>query len=524
MSRVGLNSFAAADTEADAQLSDESRAAGLRADEFNEEYFTVGTLGAIRYVVQGLRDMPGRKAAVIFSESMNVLQSEGINTRMYDALRQMTDAANRAGVVLYSIDPRGLQTFMPTAADRVGGSPNAAGELVAARQTKYFNSQDGLNILAQETGGLFLKDDNDIAGALRRVVNDQTGYYLLGYSPQEGTFTTGKEKYHRVSIHVKRPGLQVRTRAGFFSVPDSERAPLVPRTRGEQIASAFASPFGANGIRVRLSSTFTNSVKLGSYVHSELFIDPNHLQFADTDDGMKKAVFDVVTLTSGDKGQEIDRKDTTYTLRVKPESFKVLQQQGLVYRVNQPVKQAGAFQMRAVVRDTASQQMGTASQFIEVPDVKKKRFALSGIWLQATTSEFARKQGMMAVDAPGGEAENASEGSMAVRRFYQGQALTYGYLVFNAQLSGPGKRPQVETRMRLFRDGKLTFSGQLSTLQPDERQDLARVIAGGLLRLGANMTPGQYVLQVVATDKLAKSKYSLATQSIDFEVLPRQAK
>jgi hypothetical protein len=45
-------------------------------------------------------------------------------------------------------------------------------------------------------------------------------------------------------------------------------------------------------------------------------------------------------------------------------------------------------------------------------------------------------------------------------------------------------------------------------------------MADGRVALGANMPPGEYVLQVTVTDKLAKSKFNTATQSMDFEIEP----
>ena len=74
-------------------------------------------------------------------------------------------------MVIYSIDPRGLPTLSLTAADNVdpGRNPKPLGERMQERHTEYFQSQDGLNYLAQETGGLFIHDTNDISGGIRTV-------------------------------------------------------------------------------------------------------------------------------------------------------------------------------------------------------------------------------------------------------------------------------------------------------------------------------------------------------------------
>ncbi|MGH9960268.1 MAG: hypothetical protein ACREBC_24615, partial [Pyrinomonadaceae bacterium] len=69
----------------------------------------------------------------------------------------------------------------------------------------------------------------------------------------------------------------------------------------------------------------------------------------------------------------------------------------------------------------------------------------------------------------------------------------------------------------LFQNGKQVFGGKelpLETTQPD----LKRLGVGGALQLGTDMTPGEYILQIVVTDSLADEKRNVATQWIDFEI------
>jgi VWFA-related protein len=538
--RVGISSFAPIN---DSQ-SEEEAAAEQTENEFREERFSVGTLGAIGYVVQGLKDLPGRKAVIIFSENIPILQpGQGMNTRITDALEKLTDSANRAAVVLNTIDPRGLPTLSFTAADNVRPDPRNPGrmqEQQMARSQKYFESQNGLNYLAEQTGGLFIHDTNDINRGIQDIVEDASGYYLIGYTPEAGTFDKDKknpqvEKFHRVKVRVLRSGLTVRSRSGFLGTPDSQR-PVGPKTRDEQLAQALSSPFGSTGIKVRLTSLFNDTLKNGSYVQSMLFIDPKDLRF--TDDvaeppkdakagtkpvPIKKAVVDIVTMTFGDNGQEQNRRDMTYTIRLPLATFDQVMKQGFVYTVYTPIKKPGAFQLRAAVRDTATSATGSASQFMEVPDVKKGKIVLSGIVLKAAAPELL-KAAKMASEAEkagqDGHPEDNSDGSPAVRKFKQGQPITYGYQVINSTIDSKTQKPQVETEMRLYRDGKPVYTGAPAALNSTGQTDLKRIVNGGLLRLGAKMTPGEYVLQVVATDKLGSPKNNKATQWIDFEVVP----
>jgi hypothetical protein len=105
-----------------------------------------------------------------------------------------------------------------------------------------------------------------------------------------------------------------------------------------------------------------------------------------------------------------------------------------------------------------------------------------------------------------------------VRRFKRGMVLEFNYLIFNARLDKATARPQLETQVRVFREGQPIFTGNPRPLDASDQTDLKRIIAGGALKLGTDMTPGDYVLQVIVTDRLAADKNRTTTQWIDFEI------
>ena len=109
MGRGHIGAFAAVDT--DAPPPGES-------EHFREEIFSVGTLGALNFIVRGLDELPGRKSIILFSDGITLL-SHGASGRVMDSVRRLIDLANRASVVVYTIDPRGLQYFGLNAADHV---------------------------------------------------------------------------------------------------------------------------------------------------------------------------------------------------------------------------------------------------------------------------------------------------------------------------------------------------------------------------------------------------------------------
>jgi len=506
-------------------------------DTFREDIFAVGTLGALNFIVRGLRELPGRKAVVMFSDGFRLFNRVGgageSNTRILEALRRLTDLANRASVVVYTIDARGLQTLGLTAADDTSGlSASQLEERLTERRNELFDTQEGLNYLAQQTGGIAVRNNNDISGGIQRALNDQRGYYLIGYRPAESTFdsATGRRSYHKLTGKIKnRPDLRVRMRSGFYGFTDKEARPS-RRTRGEQLIAALTSPFSSGGVPLRLTSLFGNDQQRGSFMRSLLHIDGSKLSFTEEADGWRKAVIDVMAVTFGDNGQVVDEINRTETIRARGNAYQNLLRDGFVYLLNVPVKKPGAYQLRVAVRDSASEHVGAASQFIEVPNLQKNRLTLSGLIVNSVaptakaenaSNSTARQPAQAATNDAGANAENDSDPlvSPAARRFRKGMILDYGYIIYNAQLDRATRLPQLTTQVRLFRDGQQIFSGSAAPFNANQQIDPKRLAAAGRLRLGTNLQPGEYILQIVVTDALAKEKYRTTAQWTNFEIV-----
>ncbi|HKS26917.1 MAG TPA: VWA domain-containing protein [Pyrinomonadaceae bacterium] len=506
---------------------EDNRNSGDDVDEFRSEIFAVGTLGAVNYIVRGLRDLPGRKSVLLISDGFRLFNSNNDSRRVLEALRRLTDLANRASVVIYTMDARGLQYTGMTAADNTSGmSADQIEAKLSDRRSELFDTQAGLIYLARQTGGFNIRNSNDLTAGIRKVVDDQSGYYLIGYRPDETTFDArgGRRSFHKINVKVKRPGLEVRSRTGFYGISD-ERAVATRRTREEQLIGALISPFNANAVDLRLTSLFGNDPRTGSFVRSLLYIDASDLSFTEEADGWHKAVLDVLALTFGDNGQVIDHVNRTQTLRIRGETYQKVLKNGLVFFMNVPVKKAGAYQLRVAVRDASNEKIGSATQFIEVPDLKKNRLTLSGLvvngYEQKSAQAPAAANASQAISgAEGAQTELDPQAGAGVRRFRHGMIMNYGYIIYNAQLEKQTRQPQLETQVRLFRDGKQVFTGKVQPLDVKGQADLARLTAGGALRLGTDMTPGEYVLQVIVTDLLSKdSKRRTTTQWIDFEIV-----
>ena len=136
---------------------------------------------------------------------------------MMSDLREVFDAANRNNTAIYTLDPRGLAAFEFDINEGVG---------LQTDRVYLQETLDTLHVLADETDGRAIVNSNDLDAGLRQVVRDSSAYYLLGYSspaPTDG-------KFHEIKVRVKRGGVQVRGRKGYwaYSAEDAARATATP--------------------------------------------------------------------------------------------------------------------------------------------------------------------------------------------------------------------------------------------------------------------------------------------------------
>ena len=208
--------------ETDDENNEETQTPTDNLENFRQSTFATGTLGALRYIVNGMRELPGRKSVILFSDGFKIFDTNPNGTQeasiVLDFLRQLVDLANRASVVFYTIDARGLVSTGFTAEDKITNpSPQNLQRLMSNRSTELFDTQQGLSYLAEETGGIPLINNNDLSKGVQRALDDQS-YYLLGYEPDADTFDTNKRRFNKLEVKVKRKGLNVRYRSGFFNV------------------------------------------------------------------------------------------------------------------------------------------------------------------------------------------------------------------------------------------------------------------------------------------------------------------
>ena len=189
---------------------------------------------ALSAMVHTMGRLPGRKSIVLFSEGIKLPPG------VYRLFLGVIDAANRANVSIYTVDAAGLRTesaqragrdtiysagstgFETGYAGEVGGGPLGA-NMEAIEYGLRSDPHFGLGQLAEDTGGLLLESTNNFKPAFERLNSDLRNYYLIGYTPLKRTFDG---KFRTIQVKVKRSGVAVAARKGYFAVRNPGDMPL----------------------------------------------------------------------------------------------------------------------------------------------------------------------------------------------------------------------------------------------------------------------------------------------------------
>jgi hypothetical protein len=161
--------------------------------------------------------------------------------------REMMDDANRANASFYPIDPRGLAVFD----NPIGPAPPPP---PAIDQAMLRTRIEAMRTLAENTDGMTVVNNNNLDASLRRIADDLTSYYLLGYYSTNSKLDGG---FRRIAVRVKRPGVNVRARRGYRAATAGEVAAARASTEGPAptASSALSAALSSLG-RIRPDARF----------------------------------------------------------------------------------------------------------------------------------------------------------------------------------------------------------------------------------------------------------------------------
>lgn len=318
----------------------------------------LNTLAAFQVIAQHLAGLPGRKSLVWLSGGIPMMigfddlpaagapfspRDQRIFTPEMDAAVR---ALNNSGIAVYPVDARGLMPppgFSASARTPPKTLPSLA---------KTNANTDTMLELASRTGGRAAYNTNDLAGAIRRAVDDGRVTYTLGYYP---TDAAEDGKFHEVKVTVHRSGIDVRYRKGYFAMrPASQTADM----RKRDMRAAVWSPLDSTEIPVAARVDFIDTAQ--KTINSFIQVDPTSVSFKKDGDRWK-AVLDVAYVQKDDRGRDKGPGEVdTISLALTEENYRKLSQQGMIHQ-HRSLRAAGATTLRIVVRDADTGAVGSVT-------------------------------------------------------------------------------------------------------------------------------------------------------------------
>jgi VWFA-related protein len=469
-------------------------------------YMSIGTAS---FVIEGLRQLPGRKSLVLVSGGIPIFSSRPgtAAANISNFLNQLADKATRAGVAIHTLDIRGMQAHAGVAAfdDTPGKSAMGSGSATGFGRTPDENllgyknpidtmeAQQGLRVLSSSTGGIAVLNRNDFNAALGKIVDLSEGYYLLAYTPSDAKFTGD---FRKLEVKVKGD-YKVYSRRGYFA--RDEKLEAAPATKKEQMLAAVKSPLARRDIDLDAMVLYKAASPIQGAIDINLVIDPKKLRF-DEQNGKREANLDVVGFVFDELGKLRGGFSETVAASLSPDEFKRASETGFTYSANATMP-PGVYQIRLAVHDNKTNSIGTLSRYLEVPDLTKGRLSASSLLLGGVPQKD------MSSTAPTPLTAN--------RQMSRKQDLRYAVVIYNAKQKD-GK-PQVTTQLVISQNGKQIFK------QPEEVIAASQSNTGQLIKVGqlglSGVKPGRYTMTLMITDPLADKKVQTITRSMDFIVV-----
>ena len=481
----------------------------VRWDLASDNLFSVfdGQLATISYIIRALRDMPGRKALILLSPQVGlprpVASGGGVDySHMYmTRYNRLADEALRAGVVIHALDPTGL----------AGPFSDNLRAVEARREQERIP-------LPEKTGGLIITESNFFLNGIGEVADALKGYYLLSYVPPPATFASGgRDIYHRIKVKVKRRGAEVHTRDGFFG---STRPVGPPLTTRNPLRDAIFSPFRYNDLNVNVAAGYIEDPREGYMLRSWLHVGARELNMIRKKDEGYIISIQAACVTSDVNGGIRDTNITEFDFRVREDNLPWVVQHGIRFFLSLPVKQPGPYYFRVAIKDLVSGKIGSAYQFVNVPDLRKGRLALSNLFvIDRDDDPYWIQSGMTKQNYELSPVLRRDAARTPAERIYRpGERIEYMAVIYNAKRDKKSP-PDLESQSILYRNGEELLKSKPESVDLSGSGDTHRILIKKHLLFEDWMQEGDYVLQFQVKDKRAKKKAGLASQTIGFELL-----
>ena len=341
------------------------------------EFTAANRMSALKDLMEFMARLRGRrKTVMLVSEGLgvnmfNVIDASGSTTsRAGDIAKEAMRAALRGNVAIYPVDPSGLT--LGGAGGEDASTPTAGPD---------GNARDSLRAIAEVTGGFALVSSNNFAGAFERIVSENSTYYILGY------YSTNERRdgrYRRLSVRVKRPGLEVRARNGYLAPTGRAPAPAaaVARSVSPALADAIGSALPVTNVPMRLTAAPYKGEADNAAVAVSLEIQASGLVLEEKN-GIHVGQLEVAYVATSAAGKVFPGDRHYITLSLKPDTYERVKSSG--FRVLlEPSLPPGRYQLR-VAAGNAGGRAGSVVYDLEVPDFTRGALVMSGVSLTSVT-------------------------------------------------------------------------------------------------------------------------------------------
>jgi VWFA-related protein len=354
-------------------------------DQMDRAFRARSVMANIRKLAEFMAGVRGRRKAMM-------LIGEGIDYNIYDATgllgstassvlldtQDAIAAATRGNVSIYAIDPRGLaigDEDLITQSSTVGDANGSS------LQSELRLSQDSLRVLASSTGGFAAVNRNDLNTAFDRIVSENSSYYMFGY------YSTNERRdgrFRKIEVRVKRPGLKVRARNGYFEARGRRPSPASSSTSmSAALSETLGSPLPVSGIPMKVFAAPFKGPAPNAAIAFVAEIDVNGFDFVEKDGTFTEQI-ELVNTSTDSKGKVFPGDRQVASLALKPDTFARVKSRGFRI-VSQASLPPGRYQMRVAASNRAGK-TGSVLYDLDVPDFSKGALVMSGV---ALTSRIA---------------------------------------------------------------------------------------------------------------------------------------
>jgi VWFA-related protein len=397
------------------------RAQQILGEEANYRRATLQTLKAIS---DRLASMKGQRMIAYVSDGFTLRDSGGGEEKQ--DLHAATSSAVRAGVLIYTFNAKGLSAPIESQASLAIPGGAGAIDFIDYVNRSEQEQKDVLRIIADETGARAFLNRNDLHNLLNSMLEENRSYYSLAYYPQDDK---DKKKFRKIRLQVKNhPEYTVRVQNGYQPIIEvkSETA----SSPHQLLLQAMVAPLPAIAIGVTATTNFLARADDDAQATLQVHLDGNALEYpAQGQDHVLKLQLAGLVLDRQGKIAETFSEDIKTVLT----SAQLSEARSNGFRFDRRLSmKPGLYQIRVGVRDMAGGGIGTATSWLDVPDLGNKKLAISGVFLgqgrqaetRAATSTAPKKQG-------------PPPKLMAGRLAFTNNALIYyRFVVYNAPAAG----------------------------------------------------------------------------------------